>query len=262
MKTTLVAVLGEVRKNLLVNWTYRANLLLFTFTLTFIFIAISFMMTQGAMEPERLTSTLVGYLTWMFAMSAIGEVTWEIRSEINAGTLEQMSMSPAPVGIVLIGRMMASVIFNVIRTLLVIFVMYQLFDVRIPVRWQGAPVLLVTLLGVYGFGYVVAGAMLVFKQFESFANLMQNALVFLNGSVLPIDRMPGWLSAVSRTLPSTQGIVVLRRVLLDGQSLASVWQDGSLVWLIVHSAIYLAVGWFVFGCCERIAKRRGSLGHY
>ena len=42
--------------------------------------------------------------------------------------------------------------------------------------------------------------MLVFKQFESFANLMQNALVFLNGSVLPIDRMPGWLSVISRTL--------------------------------------------------------------
>ena len=148
MKTALVAVLGEVRKNLLVNWTYRANLLLFTFTLTFVYLAISFMMTQGTMDPERLAFTLVGYITWMFAMSAISEVTWGIRDEINAGTLEQMSMSPAPVRIVLIGRMLASVIFNIIRTLLVIFILCQLFDVRIPARWQGLPVLLVTLLGV------------------------------------------------------------------------------------------------------------------
>jgi len=77
-----------------------------------------------------------------------------------------------------------------------------------------------------------------------------------------VEEMPAWLATISRTLPSTQGIVVLRRVVLDGQSLAAVWRDGSLVWLIVHSAIYLAVGWLFFSVCEQIAKKQGSLGQY
>jgi ABC-2 type transport system permease protein len=91
---------------------------------------------------------------------------------------------------------------------------------------------------------------------------MQNGLLFLSGALLPVEAMPEWLAAIARTLPSTQGIVVLRRVVLDGQSLASVWQDGSLIWLIVHSAIYLTVGCLFFSVCEQIAKKQGSLGQY
>lgn len=55
---------------------------------------------------------------------------------------------------------------------------------------------------------------------------------------------------------------MIRRVVLGGQSLATVWQDGSLVWLLVHSAIYFIIGWVVFAWCERMAKEQGSLGQY
>jgi ABC-2 type transport system permease protein len=102
----------------------------------------------------------------------------------------------------------------------------------------------------------------VYKQSGSFANLIQNGLLFLNGSILPVDNMPGWLSGLARTLPSTQGVVVLRQVVLKDRSLAAVWRDGSLVWLVVHSAAWFAAGWLIFGLCQGIAKRQGSLGQY
>ena len=77
-----------------------------------------------------------------------------------------------------------------------------------------------------------------------------------------MESMPGWLSAIARTMPSTQGIVVLRRLVLGGASLGAVWRDGSLAWLAIHSVLYFAVGWTVFGLCERTAKAQGSLGQY
>jgi ABC-2 type transport system permease protein len=126
----------------------------------------------------------------------------------------------------------------------------------------GVLVLLLTLLGILGFGFLIAGAVLVFKQVESLANLVQNVLIFLNGSLLPVEQMPRWLSSVAHVLPTTQGIVVLRRVVLDGQRLAAVWRDGSLPWLIAHSGLFLLAGWTVFLFCERAAKRQGSLGQY
>lgn len=139
---------------------------------------------------------------------------------------------------------------------------FLLLGIRIPLRWQGIPLLVLTLIGVMGFGYLVAGATLIFKQSESLANLVENVLLFINGTMVPVDAMPSWLVRIARTLPSTQGIVLLRRAVLDGQSLASSWQDGSLIWLIAHSAIYVTAGWLAFGFCERMAKQQGSLGQY
>jgi len=87
-------------------------------------------------------------------------------------------------------------------------------------------------------------------------------LLFLTGSLLPVSHFPNWLADIAKTLPITQGIIVLRNIELNGQSLATTWANGSLLWLIVHSAIYLSTGWIIFKWCERIAKRQGSLSQY
>jgi ABC-2 type transport system permease protein len=77
-----------------------------------------------------------------------------------------------------------------------------------------------------------------------------------------VSHFPSWLEAFTKTLPITQGIIVIRNVMLGGQSLSSTWADGSFIWLCINSAIYLCAGWLLFKWCERIAKRQGSLSHY
>jgi len=262
MRTAWIALLGEVRKGLLVGWTYRINWLTGLLTLGFIFLVIAFFMGGGVLDPGQMTSSLLGYLTWMYAALAISDMSYGLRSEMNAGTLEQMCMSPAPIGLILLGRVIANLLVTTAQVLLMGTAMSWILGIGIPLRWAGLPVLLLTLFGILGFGFVIAGAVLVFKQVESLANLIQNGLAFLNGSFLPIDAMPGWMAGFARVLPSTQGIVVLRRVILEDRSLASVWRDGSLPWLIAHSLIWFAAGWLVFGLGERVAQRQGSLGQY
>jgi len=229
---------------------------------SFIFVGIGFLMGDGELDPEQLAFMLVGYLAWFYTGEAVGNLSWGLRGEINAGTLEQMAMSPAPIGLILMGRVFANLVLSTIQILIQGSIFFLLLGIRIPLRWEGLPVLALTLIGVFGFGYVVAGATLIFKQCESLANLVENVLLLINGTMVPVDAMPGWLASVAMTLPTTQGIIVLRRVVLDGQSLTSAWRDGSLIWLVVHSAIYFAVGWLVFSFCERMAKERGSLGQY
>jgi ABC-2 type transport system permease protein len=262
LKTVMVALLGEIRKTLLTTWTYKVGWLSGTATLGLVFVSIAFLLGDGQLTPEELAPTLLGYLIWTYAGSAVGDLSYSLSGEISAGTLEQTAMSPVPVGLILLGRVLARFVLSTVEVLLLGGAMSLLLRIRLPMRWQGIPVLIITLSGVFGFGFMVIAAMLVFKQTASLTSLVSNALAFLNGTFLPVDRMPGWMAAIARTLPSTQGIVVIRRVVLDGQSLAAVWQDRSLVWLIVHSAIYLAIGWGVFAYCERIAKQQGSLGQY
>ena len=268
MKTTssflngFITLIGEIRKQLLTAWTYRANTVIAMLTIGFVFIGIAFLMSDGTMSPEEIAPMFVGYLTWFYAMGAIGDLSWGIRGEINAGTLEQISMSPTPIGIILLGRVFANLIISTVQLLIQGAILLLILDVRLPMRWEAIPALAITLVGVFGFGFILAGATLIFKQIESMANLFQNMLMFFNGMLIPVAAMPGWLAAIARTMPTTQGVYVLQRLLLDEASLADTWRDGSLIWLLVHSAIYFAVGWVVFSACERVAKAQGSLGQY
>ena len=95
------------------------------------------------------------------------------------------------------------------------------------------------MVGLFGFGYAIGGLTLVFKQISSVSGLVTNMLLFLNGTLLPVHHFPAWLETIAVFLPTTQGIIVLRKVVIDGASLTAVWQDGSMVFLAVQIDIVL-----------------------
>ena len=253
---------NELVKGLLIQWSYKFNLLTETLMLVFIFIGITFFVGGGALEPARLASALLGYIAWFYATVAIGDMAYGLREEALVGTLEQWYMSPAPAGVVQIGRTLSRFIITTATIAVISMALILILRIDLPWRWAGLPVFGLMLGGVYGFGFIVGGATLLFKQVGPLANMVQNMILFLNGAFVPIERFPNWLAAIAQTLPTTQGIIVLRRVVLDGQSLIEVWLDGSLVWLLIHSGLYFGLGWVIFSICERQAKKRGLLGQY
>lgn len=255
-------VLNEIQKRMILLWGYKFNFFTQMFMVSFIFVGISFFMAGGQPEPELLASGLVGYLIWFFALAAISDMSWGIREETQTGTLEQMYMSPLPTGMLMLGRSVASLFISILMVGVSALVLVLVLGIPLPLSWAALPVFLLTMAGLYGFAFILGGATLVFKQVEALANLMQNALLFLNGALLPVDRLPGWMEAFAKTLPTTQGIIVLRRVILDGQSLGQSWQDGSLVGLVINSTVYFVVGWYFFRWCENRARQMGALGQY
>ena len=255
-------VLNEIQKRFILLWAYKFNFFTQMFMMGFIFVGISFFMAGGQPDPALLASGLVGYLVWFFALAAIGDMSWGIREEAQTGTLEQMYMSPLPTGVLMLSRSVASLLISILMVGMAGVVLVLLLGVSLPITWTALPVFLLTMGGLYGFAFILGGATLVFKQVEALANMMQNVLLFLNGALLPVDRLPGWMEAFAKTLPTTQGIIVLRRVILDGQTLAQVWQDGSLVGLLINSTVYFVLGWFFFRWCENRARRMGALGQY
>lgn len=253
---------NEIHKRMILLWAYKFNFFTQMFMVGFIFVGISFFMAGGQPDPALLASGLVGYLVWFFALAAISDMSWGIREEAQTGTLEQMYMSPLPTGMLMLGRSFASLVISILMVGVSAVVLVLTLNISLPITWTALPVFLLTMVGLYGFAFILGGATLVFKQVEALANLMQNVLLFLNGALLPVDRLPGWMEAFAKTLPTTQGIIVLRQVILEGQTLAQVWRDGSLVGLVINSAVYFVVGWFFFGWCENRARRMGALGQY
>ncbi len=262
MVLTGTVLLNECYKRLIILWSYRFNFLTETFMIGFLFIGISFFVSGGSPAPEQMAPALLGYLTWFYAAYAISDMSEGIREETQTGTLEQMYMSALPSSVLLAGRSVSSMLISSVMVVLVGGILMLLLGIRIPVRLEGVPIFVLTISGLYGFAFILGGATLIFKQVGALSNLLSNMLLFLNGSFLTVERMPVWLENAARSLPTTQGIDVLRRVVLDELTLVEVWRDGSLVWLVVHSAFFLLAGWTVYIWSERVARRRGLLGQY
>ncbi len=262
MSTPLLATFNETYKRLLIIWDYRFNIITHLVTVGFIFIGATFFLGGGQFNSKQLPSLFLGYLVWFYARIVILTTSEDLMWEAQSGTLEQMYMSPTTSELLVLGRVLATLISTTIMVALTSIALTFLLGIHIPLRWEGLPVLIITLIGLFGFSLMLGGAALVFKQIEALADLLQNALLFLTGSLLPVSHFPNWLEAFTKTLPITQGIIVIRNVMLSGQSLSSTWADGSLIWLCINSGIYLCAGWLIFKWCERIAKQQGSLSHY
>lgn len=262
MTTAALATAAEARKGIQVLWSYRFNLAVMVARLSVMFVLVNIFTGRGRLDPELLAPTLLGYLVWFYAASGITTMSRNLMEEAQTGTLEQMYMTPAPTTIIVLARSLSSLATSTVIVAVIGTSLALALDIRIPLRWEALPVFGLTMAGLFGLGFAVAGATLVFKQVDQLGNLVDSLLLYLSGALLPIHFLPAGLAAFSRTLPTTQGIIVLRRVVLDGQSLVSTWLDGGLPLLVLHSSLYLAVGWLVFKWCERIARRNGSLGQY
>ena len=262
MPIALTALTSETRKGLLIMWAYRFNVVIELVTMGAIFVFIGYLMGNGELDPERLDGVLVGFLVWLYAAIAIGSMSSNLSEEASTGTLEQMYMSPVPTSIIFVGRVLSTVLVSTFMVLAVGTVLVLLLGIEIPLSVQALPVLVLTLIGLFGLGYGIGGATLVFKRVPALTNMVTNLLLFLNGSLLPVDRLPDGVELVAKLLPTTQGIIVLRKVLLEDRSLGAVWANGSLAYLTLHSTLFLAVGWVVFKYAEGVAKKRGTLGQY
>jgi ABC-2 type transport system permease protein len=259
---SVTSIANETHKGLLLAWNYKVDLIIEVFIMGFAFIGLSFITSGGQLEQEQLTASLIGYLVWYYAVKAIADMSTSLKNEMQAGTLEQMYMSPTDTGFLILGRSLATIFTTTIIAAFIALGPVFLLDVRLPLTLAAVPVFIVTILGLFGFGFAVGGFTLIFKQVAALSDLVQYALVFLNGALLPVEVFPPWLAFIAKLLPTTQGIIVLRQVTLEGMSLAETWQAGTLGWLVFHSAAFLVLGWLVFKWCEDAARRRGLLGQY
>lgn len=88
-------------------------------------------------------------------------------------------------------------------------------------------------------------------------SLTEGTLSFLSGVRIPLFAYPGWLRAIGLLIPLTTSLVVLRGVLMEGQTLGQVWLQ--LCFLTLLSALlFLASAW-ILRRGEKHAREQGTL---
>ena len=187
-----------------------------------------------------------GLIAILLQVMTILLIALSLVRERERGTLEQLTMTPvAPLGL-MVGKMLPYGVLAFAELCAILGVMRVVF--LVPVHGSVLLLLLLSLpflLTVLGLGLVISTR--AHTQAEAFQLAMGTVLpsVFLSGYIFLIQNMPLFFQGVSRLIPATYYIRILRGVILRGAGIGDLWVDALVLTLMGCAAILLAARQFV-----------------
>jgi ABC-2 type transport system permease protein len=187
-----------------------------------------------------------GLIAILLQVMCILLIALSIVRERERGTLEQLTMTPvAPLGL-MVGKMIPYGVLAFFELCAILLVMRIVFQV--PVHGSVILLLLMSLpyiLTLLGLGLVISAK--ATTQAEAFQLALGTILpsIFLSGYIFMIENMPLFFQGISRIIPATYFIRVLRGIILRGASFADLWPNAAVLTLMGCGAILLAARLFV-----------------
>lgn len=241
---------------------YKFNTIMefLTFYIIFMamFLGLNFFGQNMEASPLKLGGTLenliVGYFIWMIMLVAYSSVAYSISSDSTKGTLEQICMSSLGLHSVVVVRSIANLFINIVFCFVLL-----LFIMMTTGYWLNINVISLTVIiiigifSIFGISLMLGGLTVIFKQINSFLNIMQ---FFLIGLVM-FDINP----MASIFVPFRPAINMVYDITKKDFNLLS-FSPLDYLFLILNSAIYFIIGLVVFNYCSKVAKKKGLLGQY
>jgi ABC-2 type transport system permease protein len=187
-----------------------------------------------------------GLIVVMMQMMGIMLTALSVVREREKGTLEQLALTPAgPLGVML-GKMIPYGILAFLELLMILAIMRVVF--RVPIHGSLGLLLVLALpflVTVLGVGLLISTK--ARSQAEAFQMGMGTVLpsVFLSGYIFQIENMPAVFQMISRFLPATYFIVIVRGIILRGARFEHLWRETAILCVMALIAIGLAARMFV-----------------
>ncbi len=196
------------------------------------FTAVDVLPTDGGRSVDFLVPGVLALAVMSTAFTGQAIATGFERSY---GVLKRLGASPLPRSILLAGKTLAVVAVEIIQVAVVVAVGFALgWHPHGWPLWTGL-LLLVATVAFCGLGLLMAGTLRAEATLAA-ANGVYLLLLLVGGVIVPLSRLPGWLEAVGRALPTAAASDGLRAVLQDGSGLPAgdlavlcAWAVGSLV---------------------------------
>lgn len=248
------------RRELTMMTRYMINTIsgLVSIYLFFVLVFLGMQNLSGYMAGNALSGTLegtiIGFFVWTFTIFAYSDLSWNLIGEAQAGTLEQLYLAPMGFKWVCACTVVSTFLLNLIPHTVFLLAMMATTGRWLHIDFLSLiPLMAITVLGAYGFGFALGGLALVFKRIQALFQIVQ--FVFLAFLLVP-TRVP-W----AKFLPLSLGNSLVNDVMVKGTPL---WRlpIQSILMATAVGIVYLAIGLIIFARFERIARDRGLLGHY
>jgi ABC-2 type transport system permease protein len=194
-------------------------------------------------NPElRSTLFLVpGLIAYIAMLTAVVSTALSIVREKEAGTMEQVRMSPVGPLAYVIGKTVPYFLVSLVSAMAIVGAAMLLFD--LPMRGSWLELILAVslfLVGALAFGVFIstlAETQQVAFQLALLTSYMPTLM--LSGFIFPISSMPVALQVVTYVVPARYFLTVLRGIVLKGVGAAAFWQD--IVALVVFATVMLGL---------------------
>ncbi|HET6781924.1 MAG TPA: ABC transporter permease [bacterium] len=195
----------------------------------------------------------------------VSAVTWgmgfALKNEMDSGVLESNWISPQPPVLLLAGRTIASVLATTVTSLGFGALAVLVFDISL--RAQVLPALAIVapvVIGLYGFGFIVAGAVLRMRDANTLIDTGNFILGILSGRDYPVRVLPRPLLLISLLLPLTYGYDALRAVIVGTRTLLPLPVEIGV--MIVFMVVMVVLGTKTFARLERRCRLEGTLSQH
>jgi len=217
----------------------------------------------GATTDFMVIYLLVGTLVWTYLNGVFDAVAFMISWERWEGTIEYTFMAPIKLVTMLGGSALFSIVYGLVRTLIVIAVVSFFFtlDVANADFLTATIFVLLGSIGFLGIGIMAAALPLLFlERGTQMTIVVQAMLLLVSGIYYPVGILPDWLEPLSWISPATYILEGIRGAMLDGKS---VFDMSAELWkLLAVSVISLPLGVWIFQKAVDYAKRTGRLKRY
>ncbi len=217
----------------------------------------------GATTDFMVIYLLVGTLVWTYLNGVFDAVAFMISWERWEGTIEYTFMAPIKLVTMLGGSALFSILYGLVRTLIVIGVVSLFFTLNVADADFLTATIFVLLgsVGFLGIGIMAAALPLLFlERGTQMTIVVQAMLLLVSGIYYPVSILPDWLEPLSWISPATYILEGIRGAMLDGKS---VFDMSAELWkLLAVSLISLPLGVWIFQKAVDYAKRTGRLKRY
>ncbi len=157
-----------------------------------------------------------------------------IAREKETGTMEQLLTSPVTAKQIIIGKVMPYIGLAFLDGLLILA--FGVFHFGVP--FNGSVILLMIFMGIYIVAALSLGVLISTiadsQQVAMMAAVMVTVLpsVMLSGFIFEIKNMPFILQQITRIVPATYFLVIIRGIMLKSSGLAELWPQAATLILI------------------------------
>jgi ABC-2 type transport system permease protein len=184
-----------------------------------------------------------------------------LRTDQTTGTLEAVLATPTPSWLAVLASASYELLYALVSAAVLLLAAMAIFGLRFNIDVGGAALavlaLLVSVVAFASLGVAYAAFIMIFKRGSNFLNMAGGGLALFSGVYFPTKLLPGPIRVAAQILPLTQGITVLRGILLSGQS---PW--GEIGILAATGAVLLPISLFLLDRAINRARRGGTLGQY
>jgi ABC-2 type transport system permease protein len=266
LRHELIGLFGVVERNTYLIKRYAVwELTWFVWTvantLTIVFIAKGVEAAGGQLDVKRTTTVLlIGAVIWSYLGILFEILTQTVGWERWEGTIEYTFMAPLSRVVHLLGMGLFAVVYGLVRTVLLFFVVASFFTLDLSQAdfWAAFVILVIASISFLGVGVMTAVFPLISpEKGTQLGFIAQGMLLVVSGVYYSVSVLPDWMQVLAKISPATYALEGIRAAILDGAGVSDLWSD---IWpLLVIGAVAIPLGFAIFHRGEIYAKRHGLL---